>query len=789
MSLDEAAPIARQIAEALEAAHEAGIVHRDLKPANIKVRPDGIVKVLDFGLAKALDPASGSDTLSASTMTSPAMTLAGVILGTAAYMAPEQAKGRAVDKRADIWAFGCVLFEMLAGRRPFGGEDLTDIITAIMRDAPAWTSLPRDTPSRVRDLLARCLEKDPRKRLRDIGEARVALEGDLTAAVPSSSNDKSAARPRRWPVAAVALSAAAGVALGAAAMFLSRTAPAVPGVVRSTIPLSPTAPLSLQPNMSQSIAMSPDGRRLVYVTRQGLSTALMARDMEAGTAELLPGSQGADRPFFSPGGDFIGFVVVGERMMKKLPARGGTPIAIGSVPALGSASWGDDDWIVLQSTTAVGLSRIKATGGALETLTTPDRVAREKTHRFPEVLPGGRAVVYTVGSADLDTYFDARIVVRDLKSGETHTLIEGGSCARFVEPGFLVYAKAGSLWAVAFDAGTLRTSGTPMAVQGGVSMGPQSGEADFAVSRNGVLVYAAGAEYSVRRRLLWVNRQGDTKPIVDEEGSFGPATLSDDGRRLFVDIEQANDPIYAYDLVSGSRNRLTKGWDAGIPALSEDGRLLFRSDQGGDYWRLFAMPAAGGDAELLLDREVNWLDDRSRHGVLAVQVYDAATQYDIWLVSLTSHKATPLLAGKDGERSPALSPNGRLLAYVSDRSKPTEVFVIRVDKPGEPIPVSSGGGSLPRWANDRELFYTDGSRIKLVRISEGPDGLASDPPQALPFDVSRYAVLAGSAVPFFNVTPDGRFIMIEQLPGTAPPNELNLVTNWATELKRKLGGR
>jgi len=277
LPLSDAVSIAKQIAEALEAAHEQGIIHRDLKPANIKVRPDGAVKVLDFGLAKALDPNAGrgfsradggladpgaakatpyGSPYESPTMTSPAMTQMGMILGTAAYMAPEQAKGRAVDKRADIWAFGVVLFEMLAGRRPFGGEDLTDTITAIMRDGPAWTLLPADTPSRVRDLLARCLEKDPRKRLRDIGEARVALEGDLTAAVPAAAMRETAAPRRRWSVVAIALSAAAGVVLGAAAVFLSRPAPAAPGVVRSTIPLSPAAPLNLRPAVSQSIAIS-----------------------------------------------------------------------------------------------------------------------------------------------------------------------------------------------------------------------------------------------------------------------------------------------------------------------------------------------------------------------------------------------------------------------------------------------------------------------------------------------------------------------------------------------------
>jgi len=248
-------------------------------------------------------------------------------------------------------------------------------------------------------------------------------------------------------------------------------------------------------------------------------------------------------------------------------------------------------------------------------------------------------------------------------------------------------------------------------------MGPQSGEADFAVSRNGVLVYAAGTEYSARRRLLWVNRQGDATPIVDEERSFGTATVSDDGRRLFASVERANDAIYSYDFVSRTWNQLTKGWDAAFPALSpENGRLLFRSDQGGDYWRLFAMPAAGGNADLLLDADTGWLDDRSRHGSLAVAVNDPLSQTDIWLLSLSSRKATPLLTGKDGERFPALSPSGRLLAYVSDRSKPTEVLVLRVDNPGEPISVSSGGGSLPRWATDRELFYTDGARISACRF-------------------------------------------------------------------------
>jgi serine/threonine-protein kinase len=787
LALDDALPVARQLAEAIEAAHELGIVHRDLKPANVKVRADGVVKVLDFGLAKALDPSLSGSAPQLSTMTSPAMTQAGVILGTAAYMSPEQAKGRQVDKRADIWAFGCVVFEMLAGRRPFAGEDFADTLSAIMRDSPSWELLPTDTPPRLRDLLARCLEKDPRKRLRDIGEARVALEGDLQPAGRGTSRaDPGASPSQTWLRAAAWL--VAGAVVGSALMFALRPQVAdEPHVVRAAIALPPAA-LLYRDGVSQ-IALSRDGRHLVYVAQQGGSTALFARDLDGGTVSKLAGSDGGRMPFFSPTGEWIGFLAAGE--LKRLPVTGGTAVTIAAVgDDLRGPMWADDDWVWFSVGGSGGLSRVKGIGGgAPEVLTKPDRSAGEKTHRYPEVLPGGRAVVFTSGAADLTTFSDARIVVRDLKSGAQRTLVEGGVNAHYVAPGYLIYAKAGSIYAVAFDAARLEVTGVPVQIQGGVSMTPVTGAADFAVSASGLLVYAPGGEYTSEYRVVWVDRTGRTETILERTSASYGGVLSPDERHLLIPVPRANVQTIAYDLQRKIANTLTTSWDSFSSAWSENGESVFVLwNKERDYQALFSVPATGGDPQLLIDQGFIMVDGRARGDTLAAQVLGSGTRDDVWLISIKGRSAQPFLNGPSSEAQPALSPNGRDLAFVSDRSGRQTVYLTTIDNPSTWIPISAGSGGQIRWTADgRSLFYRDGSRLYSVQVTAGAPGPAARAP-ALGFDDPRF-VANSDGFAYYDVAKDGRFIMAEVLPGAASPTELVVVTDWVSELKRKLANR
>ena len=786
LPVDDVLPVARQLAEAIEAAHELGIVHRDLKPANIKVRADGVVKVLDFGLAKALDTTASGSAPQLSTMTSPAMTQAGVILGTAAYMSPEQAKGRQVDRRADIWAFGCVVFEMLAGRRPFGGEDFADTLSAIMRDSPSWEALPKDVPPRLRDLLARCLEKDPRKRLRDIGEARIALDSDLSASPATRESQQPAAAPvRGWSSSAAWL--AGGALVGAGLMFALRPNVDVePQAVRATISLPASAPL-YRDSLS-GIAISRDGRRIVYAAQQGNSTALFARDLDGSVATKLAGSDGGSMPFFSPTGAWIGFRAAGE--LKRLPITGGTAVTIAAVgDDLRGPAWADDDWVWFSIGGSRGLSRVKSSGGTPEQVTTPDWAGGEKTHRFPEVLPGGRAVVYTSGAATLSSYADARIVVRDLTSGAQRTLVEGGVNARYVSPGFLVYAKEGALFAVRFDPDRLEVTGVPVEVQAGVSTSSNVGTADFAVSRNGLLVYAAGGEFVSQYRLVWVDRRGQAETILEPTAAYFGAVPSPDGRHLLMALPRANDQVVSYDLSRRISNTLTTNWDNSFAAWSEDSRtVFFASNRERAYNALFSMPAGGGTAELLLDQPLFIMDRQSRGDRLAVHVLGDGTRDDIWLVSLKDRSGKPLLNGRFSEGQPALSPDGRFLAFSSDRSGRFEVYVTPVDDPSVWTQISSGGGGQVRWSSDgRELFFRDGSRMMSVQVSVGASGFTATAP-ALVFDSPRYFSPADGSV-YYDVARDGRFLMVEALPGAAAPTELTVVTDWAAELHRKLSGR
>jgi len=532
--LDEALPIAKQIAEALEAAHEQGIIHRDLKPANIKVRADGTVKVLDFGLAKAMEPtgAMAASNSMSPTITTPAMTQAGIILGTAAYMSPEQARGRTVDKRADIWAFGCVLYEMLTGRPAFSkGTSTADILAAILEREPEWKALPAAVPSTVARLLRRCLEKDPRRRLRDIGDIRLDLDEASTAPPVNVTRRAPGRAIVRSLVTAAILVALAVIAF--AIRSLTRVATVPQPTMRFTLVPPVDQPFSLS-EADRDFVISRDGTRLVYVS--GNDGKLMVRAIDRLDAVRLGNVTGARSPFLSPDGQWVGFFVgVSSTELKKISMTGGPAISLCRGPGgARGAAWGQDDTIVF-STQAGKLLRVPASGGEPTVLSTPDSARGETGHIFPSFLPGGQTVLFTVTNVG-DPLDNGQIVALDLKTGRRKVLLSGGSQPEYVETGYLVYGVTGALRAVRFNPATLDVMGDPVLVVDHVTTIATTGAGEFSLSASGALVYLPGGVIGTARSLVWVDRDGREEPVGAPPRMYSYSRISPDGSRVALEL-------------------------------------------------------------------------------------------------------------------------------------------------------------------------------------------------------------------------------------------------------------
>ena len=560
--LDEALPIAKQIAEALEAAHEQGVIHRDLKPANVKVREDGTVKVLDFGLAKAFQPNATDASVSASPTISrtAAATQMGMVIGTAAYMSPEQAKGKVIDKRADIWAFGCVLFEMLTGTRVFVAGDVSDTLAYVLTKEIDWTTLPAETPPALGHLLRRCLERDPKRRLRDIGDAWLELEDPLV--LPTSEATRRpplVPRPRVWqrPVPALAIALLLAGVAGLVGVW-SVVRPPAGSLARFVINTPPDGPLTTA-NPSPEVAISPDGARIVYLSGSGVNNTwqLYVRSVEQLDATLLRGTEGGGyAPFFSPDGASVGFR--DGTTLKQVSVLGGPALTIADVGGgVRGASWGRDDSIVFATGNSNGLLRIPSVGGEPEVLTTVDPEQGETAHRWPEVLPNGKGVLFTAWSG---TDEGSRIAVVSTETGQVTYLLTGGSNPHYSPTGHLVYAVGGTLRAVGFDAERLElTSDNPVPVVENVTTKP-SGAASFSVADNGSLVYVLGGGGAAgpQRSLVWVDREGGETPLDSPLRGYRRPRVSPDGTRVAVDVFiGGNGDIWIHDLRRGTEAILT----------------------------------------------------------------------------------------------------------------------------------------------------------------------------------------------------------------------------------------
>jgi Tol biopolymer transport system component len=786
--VEEALPIARQIADAVEYAHDNNVIHRDLKPANIKIKADGAVKVLDFGLARAMSEDSFEGDMSNSPTLSMAATRQGVILGTAAYMSPEQARGKKVDRRTDVWAFGVVLFEILTGKQAFDAEDVSMALAAVMKSDPDWNLLPKDLSPTLKNVLHLCLQKDPKKRLRDMGDVRLAMDGAFEILVTQQTGTAAAPAPAlgtpipRLAIAAAALIATASLAAGAV-WLLNRPAP-LP-VVRTEIATSAATALIVN-GVDRDVAISPDGSHIAY---RGANGRLLVRALDQIEPTVITGVGDGRGLFFSPDGQWIGFA--DGAVLKKVAITGGPTVTICSIDAAPrGAAWGPDGTIVFATNnTVTGLFRVSEGGGDASVLTKPGHERGETDHLWPEFLPGGQSVLFTIaGSGGPD---NSQVAVLDLRTGSQKIVLRGGSHAHYVRSGHLIYAAVGTLRAVPFDLKRLETTGIPVPVVSQV-LSTQVGAADFDVARNGSLVYVPGSIAANARTLVWLDRQGHEEPIQAPPRAYAYPRLAPDGTRIALDIRDQENDIWVWDLARETLTRLT--FDPApdrFPVWTPDSkRIIFASDRTG-VTNLYRQAAdnTGTVERLLQSPNIQWPYSVSPDGTRLV-FEEQRPSPDLMILTLDKeHKILPLVQSQVYiERDAEISPDGHWMAYQSNESGQFQIYV-------RPFPdvnsgrwqVSTMGGTQPLWARSgQELFYVspDGALMR-VPVERGQSWQAGTPTKL--FDNNYAWALPGFLARSYEISADGKRFLAIKLGSqqTGGPTNLIVVQNWFEELKRK----
>jgi len=790
LPLGQALGIATEIADALAAAHRQGVIHRDLKPGNVMLTKAG-AKLLDFGLAKLTghgEQAAAAHLASTPTGSTP-LTGEGMIVGTLQYMAPEQVEGKPTDARTDLFAFGAILYEMLTGKRAFDGTSPASVITAVMSsEPPSIASLQPMTPPVVDWLVKRCLTKDPKERWDSAHDLASELRwiAEREVGEPAKLAQGPAKRRLFWAWAATTLILLLVVAGLASALWRRSTPPptASPLLARLSLTLAPVAPLTLtdQP----SLALSADGKRLVYVAEVDGIRRLYIRDLDRFDASPLSGTDGAWGPFFSPDGQSVGFFA--DRKLKKVSVAGGAPVTLCGASTPRGGTWGPDNVILFTPAPGAGLWRISGDGGIPRPVTSPNRATNELTHRWPVFLPAGKGVLFTVRTQSNTSFDDAQVAVLSLESGKWRVVLTGGSNARYLPPGYLVYAQAGSLLAAPFDLTSLKVTGPPAPVLGDVAMEEATGAAHFALSESGTLVYVSGGARLSRRRLMWVDRRNGSGPVTEDRRSFATPRFSPDGRRLVMAVQEANDNIWVYD------GRLVRRTFAGgsnvAPIWTPDGsQITFSSNRGGVY-TLFSMPAdgSGSATQLLPNDRIRFPGSWSADGrTLAFVELDPTGGSDIWITHPDrGSKPEPLLRGPFDERDPEFSPDGHWLAYTSNESGQAEVYVRPFGTTGERFQVSADGGSEPHWSRrGRELLYRQGNRIMAAAIETGPQFKVSTPTKVLE---GSYGEDLMAGMRNWDLAPDGERFVVVVPDEVSSPRELRVVLGWTGEVNRRVPG-